>query len=75
MKFKEFAAWCNNRTADGRWGYHEALICTKLCEDIYKLPFWRREKEWRKVEPKIMEKIIIPTNNHEIIRRVMFDEI
>lgn len=46
MKFKEFSAWCNERACDGCWGMTEAIICTNLCSDIYKFPFWKREKYW-----------------------------
>ena len=58
MKFKEFSAWCNERACDGCWGMTEAIICTNLCSDIYKFPFWKREKYWREcAEKEIVEKM------------------
>ena len=45
MKFKEFSSWCNDRACDGCWGLTEAIICSNLAEEIYKLPFWNREKK------------------------------
>ena len=47
MTFKEFSKWCNERACDGCWGMKEAMICVTICEDIYKKPFWKREKIWR----------------------------
>lgn len=63
MKFKEFSAWCNDRACDGCWGMTEAIICTNVYSDIYKFPFWKREKYWREcAEKEIVEKIVKPTN-------------
>ena len=47
MNFKEFAAWCNDRTADGYWGMMEAICCCDAASKIYKQPFWKREKIWQ----------------------------
>lgn len=47
MKFKEFAAWCNDRAADGCWGMAEAICCCDAASNIYKHPFWKREKIWQ----------------------------
>lgn len=47
MKFKEFAAWCNERAADGCWGPIEAMCCCDAAGSIYKYPFWEREKIWQ----------------------------
>ena len=62
MKFKEFSAWCNNRACDGCWGMKEAIICSEVCSDIYKLPFWKREKRWEEVKIEIESKIVEPIN-------------
>ena len=71
MKFKEFSNWCNDRACDGCWGLNEAIICCNLAEDIYKLPFWKREKKWKEVEDEIVTNIINPTNKKidEIINK------
>lgn len=47
MKFKEFAKWCRERTHDGHWGMKEAVRCCDCVTDIYKKPFWKREKYWQ----------------------------
>ena len=47
MNFKEFAAWCNDRAADGCWGMMEAICCCDAASKIYKQPFWKREKVWQ----------------------------
>ena len=64
MKFKQFAQWCNERACDGCWGRFEAILCISICESVSELPFWKREKEWQKIdkELKIFEKVVKPTN-------------
>lgn len=62
MKFKEFVKWCNDRAADGCWGFSEAIICSDLARKIRKLPFWKRETEWKKVEHDVTTNIINPTD-------------
>lgn len=65
MRFKEFAHWCNKRACDGCWGMKEAIICSGVCSDIYKLPFWKREKEWQnKYAPEIVP--IVEATNKKI---------
>lgn len=67
MKFKEFSRWCNNRACDGCWGMSEAIICVRVCEEIYTYPFWKREKIWKeKYKDEIENKIVNRTN--ELIR-------
>ena len=67
MKFKEFSRWCNNRACDGFWGMSEAMICVRVCEEIYTYPFWKREKIWKeKYKDEIENKIVNKTN--ELIR-------
>lgn len=63
MTYKEFCRWCNDRAADGCWGYNEARHCIAIYDDIRKnFPFWKREERWRELEAEIVEKIINPTN-------------
>lgn len=49
MKFKEFVAWCNERACDGMWGVNEAMACIEVMKYVRSKPFWRREKEWQKL--------------------------
>lgn len=60
MKFKEFSKWCNNRACDGCWGMKEAIICSNICQEIYKLPFWKREKAWKEHKEFIINNIVQP---------------
>ena len=63
MTFKEFSKWCNERACDGCWGMKEAMICASICEDMYKKPFWKREKIWREdCEKSVVSQIVEPTN-------------
>ena len=62
MKFKEFAKWCNERAADGFWSMDVAKVCVSLCEGIYSLPFWKREKVWRQSEKFMVKCVVEPTN-------------
>ena len=63
MTYKQFSKWCNDRAADGCWGYKEALICLNVCSEINKLPFWKREKAWKGEEEFIVNKIVNPIND------------
>lgn len=61
MTFKQFENWCNERSCDGCWGAIEAMVCIGMIREIRKLPFWKREKEWRnKYEKKILDEIVNP---------------
>ena len=65
MKYKEFLAWCYQRACDGCWGFNEALLCTDIIHQVANKPFWKREKEWQKInmEYSIENNIIFPINN------------
>lgn len=52
MTFKEFVIWCNDRACDGCWGMNEAMICIAIVEGVKNKPFWKRKKEWKKLEDK-----------------------
>ena len=62
MKFKEFASWCSDRACDGYWGFNEAVICSGVASDIYKLPFWKREKIWQTKYKEEVMPIVDATN-------------
>lgn len=66
MTYKQFSKWCNDRAADGCWGFKEASLCCYVITEIQKLPFWKREKAWRGEEEFIVNNIINPIN--EMIR-------
>lgn len=69
MKYKEFKAWCNERTCDGRWGMIEAMTCIDIITEINSFHFWKREKLWKEVyEHQVLDEIVTPTNNK--IKRV-----
>lgn len=64
MKYREFVTWCDERACDGCWGFYKATICIDVIDNVQKLPFWKREKFWQKVNEQlgIIEFIVIPTN-------------
>ena len=63
MKFKEFAAWCNRRAADGKWGSVTAMTCCNIASDIYKLPRFKRQRVWHNMyEEDTVKTFVIPTN-------------
>lgn len=62
MKYKEFVAWCNERAADGRWGFSEAAICINIITEMQKTPFFKRKKKWAEMADEIKTMIVDPTN-------------
>lgn len=62
MTFKEFIAWCNERTCDGCWGMMTAITCIEIVKSIRKVPFWKRKKEWAKIEEDVVNNIVNPIN-------------
>lgn len=63
MTFKEFTNWCNDRAADGRWGFATAVICLEVQRSVRAVPFWRRKRAWEAfVADGLVDKIIEPTN-------------
>ena len=64
MKFKEFEYWCNQRACDGCWGMNTAMFCIDIIRQIRSHPFWKREKEWQKLNAnyEIENNIVTPIN-------------
>ena len=58
MKYKEFVAWCNQRACDGCWSMGTALYCIGIMRKIDSLPFWKREKEWRKIKDEVEKNVV-----------------
>ena len=72
MTFKEFANWCNDRACDGCWGRMEAICCIEIIDRVREKPFWKREKEWQRLnaEYSIEKDLVIPINQMiEEVRR------
>lgn len=54
LSYKEFNNWCNQRAADGKWGYNEAIICLDIVRQIDEIPIYRfikRNRLWTELEP------------------------
>lgn len=62
MTFKQFVKWCNERAYDGCWGFQTAQMCIGVMREIRKLPFWKREKAWKQIEPQMRNGIVEPIN-------------
>lgn len=66
MTFKEFNNWCNQRACDGCWGMKEAIICMRIGEEVYKFPFWKREKVWKELSIAFGIEDIVNATNQKI---------
>ena len=63
MKFREFVRWCNERACDGYWGSYDAISCIVIMQEVREIPFWKREKYWKKYyESDIVNDIVHPIN-------------
>lgn len=62
MTFKQFKRWCNDRACDGCWGYNDALYCIELVQNMMKIPWWKRKKVWKKIEPQVLYAVVTPIN-------------
>lgn len=64
MTFKQFRKWCNERACDGAWGPYNAVICLSVAKAVRRIPFWRRERFWRKIDEdlQIVETFVEPVN-------------
>lgn len=70
MTYKGFRRWCNDRVHDGCWGMLEALTCCDIISKMQMLPFWMRERIWRKSEAREMAQEIVEATNRKI-RKVL----
>lgn len=68
MTYKEFNDWCNQRVCDGCWGINVAIFCIDVINQVQAQPFWKREKEWQKINEAylIQDNVINPINNKMI---------
>lgn len=64
MTFEYFDAWCNDRAADGCWGFLEALTCCDIMREMHGTPRRKRKKKWAELNANncIYEEIVKPTN-------------
>lgn len=62
MNWKQFQKWCNERACDGCWGFREAMSCIDVMKMMRQLPVWKREREWKKIQHRMMVEVITPTN-------------
>lgn len=69
MTFKQFRQWCNDRACDGRWGYDTAVYCIELIQNMMKIPWWKRNKVWKKIQCGVLYAVVNPTNQK--IKEVM----
>jgi len=70
MKFKDFAAWCNERACDGRWGLQTALACIEIESSVRSKSFWKREKAWQKINSEWhIEELVVNEINNMILEQ------
>lgn len=66
MTYREFRQWCEKRARDGCWGVLEALTCCDIVSKMQLLPFWLRERVWRKSEAREVAQEIVEATNRKI---------
>lgn len=49
MKYKDFVRGCNQRACDGNWSIGTMKLCVEVMARVNVMPFWRREKEWQRL--------------------------
>ena len=64
MTYKEFGDWCNQRAADGCWGFQIAIICSEMYTNVLKAPFWKRKKIWEQEYKATAEEIVAVVNDY-----------
>lgn len=64
MTYRQFKKWCNERACDGMWSSATVAVCIKTCHTVDRVPFWKREREWQRLngEQGIVENFVEPTN-------------
>ena len=62
MTFKQFKRWCNDRACDGCWGYNDAIYCIDLIQTMMKIPWWKRERVWKKIGLQVLATVVTPIN-------------
>ncbi len=67
MTFKEFKAWCSERSCDGCWSFRVVTFCVDVIRIVNKQPFWRKEKVWQEINKEYkVEETIVRTINEKI---------
>ena len=62
MTFKQFKQWCNERASDGCWGFDDAKFCVELLDNMNQIPWWRRNKTWKKIANRVEFAVVNPIN-------------
>lgn len=69
MTYKQFIKWCNERTCDGQWSMITALTCINVIKTINKVPFWKRENEWQKLNKDLKIEEIYVNETNKLIKK------
>lgn len=65
--FNEFTDWCNRRACDGRWSLTDAITCTEVIGEVYKIkPLFGKKKAREKKWEEIREEYLDPNAEIEI---------
>lgn len=48
MRYKDFINWCDERDAAKNWEKGTQAACVEIIVLVNRVPFWNREREWRK---------------------------
>ena len=61
MKYRDFDRWVVDRIEDGSLSLVDAILSGMIMDDIYKLPYYKRNSYWKKIEQHVIDEIINPT--------------
>lgn len=65
MTYREFRKWYVKHVFYGPQCVNTAMMCVNVIRHFSKIPFWKREKEWRKFDRENGMSIIVERLNLE----------
>lgn len=61
MRFRQFVKWCERRSQEGMLGRVETVRCLQIINEMWCVPFWKRNKAWHnEYEEYVLKRIVNP---------------
>lgn len=61
MRFRQFVRWCERRSQEGTLGHVDTVRCLQIINEMYFVPFWKRNKAWHnEYEEYVLKRIVNP---------------
>ena len=61
MRFRQFVRWSERRAQEGMLGRVETLRCLQIINEMYFVPFWKRNRAWHnEYEEYVLKRIVNP---------------